>query len=250
MHKRRILITGASDLLGLNLALELAKDNHVFGHVHTQHLVSNSFEVIQGDLLASGELQRLLDETKPEWIVHCAALANVDACESDPLQAEQLNTEIPKKLARYVARGGARLLHGSTDTVFDGKHGGYSEEDKPNPLSVYAHTKLQGEKEVAREDPKAIIARVNLFGWSLSGNRSLAEFFFNNLRAGKQVMGFTDVFFCPILAIDGAIKQFFNRGRQKIGVVARDQLCRVGSRREYLACAADICSDHSQACRS
>jgi len=51
-------------------------------------------------------------------------------------------------------------------------------------------------------DPNAIIARVNLFGWSLTGNRSLAEFFFNNLSAGKHCMGFTDVFFCPMLAND------------------------------------------------
>ena len=186
--------------MGLNLALELAKDNYVIGHVHSQHLVSNSFTVIQGDLLAAGEVQRLLDETKPDWIIHCAALANVDACESDPLQAQQLNTEIPQKLAHYVARGGARLLHVSTDAVFDGEHGGYSEDDKPNPLSIYARTKLQGEQGVARENPDAIIARVNLFGWSLSGNRSLAEFFFNNLRAGTPVMGFTDVYFCPVLA--------------------------------------------------
>jgi dTDP-4-dehydrorhamnose reductase len=69
-------------------------------------------------------------------------------------------------------------------------------------LGVYARTKLAGEGAVMAANPQAIIARVNLFGWSLMGRRSLAEFFFNNLSAGKRVMGFTDVFFCPLLVND------------------------------------------------
>ena len=74
------------------------------------------------------------------------------------------------------------------------------EQDEPNPLSVYARTKLEGERAVQTEDPGAIIARVNLIGWSMSGSRSLSEFFFYNLKAGRQVRGFRDVFFCPLLA--------------------------------------------------
>jgi dTDP-4-dehydrorhamnose reductase len=129
-------------------------------------------------------------------------LANLDACEADPLLAKQLNTELPHTLASHVARSGARLLHVSTDAVFDGLRGDYTEEDIATPVGVYSRTKLEGELAVAKADPRAIIARVNLFGWSLTGNRSLAEFFFNNLSLGKQVMGFTDVFFCPLLVND------------------------------------------------
>jgi dTDP-4-dehydrorhamnose reductase len=214
VHKRRILITGASGLLGLNLALEAARDHTVFGLVNSQRLATDAFSVIQGDLLAPGAVQRILDETRPDWVIHCAALANVDACENDPLQAGQLNSEVPRKLAHHVARGGARLLHVSTDAVFDGQRGDYREDDAPNPLSVYARTKLEGERAVAEADPEAIVARVNLFGWSLSGKRSLAEFFFNNLRAGKPVMGFTDVYFCPLLAnhLAGIFLQMLDAG--------------------------------------
>jgi len=86
--------------------------------------------------------------------------------------------------------------------VFDGQRGGYTEEDAPNPLGIYAKTKLDGEQGVLSADPQAIVARVNLFGWSLSGKRSLAEFFFNKLSAGEPCMGFSDVFFCPMLAND------------------------------------------------
>ena len=204
----RILVTGASGLLGLNLALEAAKDHTVFGQVNSHSLRFSPFTVLEADLLAPGAgdcgatLDRLLEQAQPDWVIHCAALAIVDACEADPARARKLNTEVPGKLAELVARGGARLVHISTDAVFDGQRGGYIEEDEPSPLGVYARTKLDGERAVAQANPQAIIARVNLHGWSLSGKRSLSEFFFYNLRAGKPVLGFTDVFFCPLLVND------------------------------------------------
>ncbi len=198
----RVLVTGASGLLGLNLALEASRQHTVFGTTNTHFLHTQAFTVLQADLLAPGAVERLIDQTQPDWVIHCAALALLEACEADPVLAGQLNTELPRKLAATVARGGARLVHVSTDAVFDGQRGGYTEQDEPNPLSVYAKTKLEGERAVAEVDPSAIIARVNLFGWSLTGRRSLGEFFFNNLAAGNPVKGFTDVFFCPLLAND------------------------------------------------
>ena len=198
----RILVTGASGLLGLNLALEAAQEHTVFGAANKVQLKTSAFSVVQTDLLVPGACQRLLDEAQPDWVIHCAAMANIDACEKDPEQARQLNSEIPAKLAEDVARGGARLLHVSTDAVFDGQKGDYTEQDPPHPLSVYAATKLAGELAVLAANPQAIVARVNLFGWSLTGKRSLAEFFFNNLLAGQRINGFTDVYFCPLLAND------------------------------------------------
>jgi dTDP-4-dehydrorhamnose reductase len=201
----RIVITGASGLLGLNLALEAAGYGHeVTGVVNDHALKSTTFRVIRSDLLVPGAVERLIDETRPEWVINCAALAVVDACESNPDLAVKLNIELPEKLATIVGRGGARLVHVSTDAVFDGQRGGYTEEDLPNPLSVYARTKLEGEQAVAVADPEAIIARTNIYGWSLSGKRSLAEFFFYNLDEKKPVMGFTDVYFCPLLVNDMA----------------------------------------------
>ena len=212
-HKpQRILVTGASGLLGVNLALEASRENsegsaveynrHVYGLVNDNRLSTDHFTVIQGDLLAPGTVERLLDEIQPDWVIHCAALANLDACEADPARAQQLNSEVPRQLAYYVARSGARLLHVSTDAVFDGKRGEYTEEDTPNPVGVYSRTKLEGEQAVLEADPGAVVARVNLFGYSLTGKRSLGEFFLYNLLTGKPVMGFTDVIFCPLLAND------------------------------------------------
>jgi dTDP-4-dehydrorhamnose reductase len=207
----RILVTGASGLLGVNLAMELAKTHTVFGTVN-RHAVDPAkvpFQVIQCDLLKEGVVEQTLETSQPDWVIHCAALANVDACETDPELAVKLNTDLPRKLASIVARGGARqksirLVHISTDAVFDGVKGDYTEEDRPNPLGVYAKTKLSAEEEVLIENPEAVVARVNLFAWGITGKRSLAEFFFNHLQDNQQVMGFTDVFFCPILANDTA----------------------------------------------
>jgi dTDP-4-dehydrorhamnose reductase len=198
----RILVTGASGLLGLNMALEASQQHEVFGSVNKNVIQSTDFTVYQSDLIEPGALEILVDECQPEWVINCAALANLDACEANPALAEKLNSELPKKLANYVAKGGARLVHISTDAVFDGKRGNYSEGDRPNPLSLYARTKLKGERAVLAANPQAIVARVNLFGWSLSGKRSLAEWFVNNLSAGNSIMGFTDVYFCPLLVND------------------------------------------------
>jgi dTDP-4-dehydrorhamnose reductase len=204
----RILITGASGLLGLNLALEASQEHTVFGVANSHALQGTPFPVLQADLTAPGEIERLLDATQPDWVIHCAALANVDACETDPQLAHCINAEVPGSLAKIcasksiVGRGGARLVAISTDAVFDGVKGNYTEDDQPNPLSVYARTKLAGERAVLQANPEAIVARVNLFGWSMGGKRSLAELFVNNLSAGKGMMGFTDVYFCPLLVND------------------------------------------------
>ncbi len=195
----KLLVTGASGLLGLNLSLEAAADHRVTGVVHRTRLQGTPFPIVQADLTRPGAVDRLLRETNPDGVVHCAALANLEDCEQHPALAQRLNTEVPAILARACRKGGARLLHVSTDAVFDGTQGNYSEEDEPHPLSVYARTKLEGEQAVAAEYPQAIVARVNLFGFSLSGRRSLAEFFLYNLLAGRPLKGFTDVFFCPLL---------------------------------------------------
>lgn len=198
----RVLVTGASGLLGINLALEAAQDHTVFGVIDKHAIVSKDFGVLQRDLLASNGVRDVLDQAQPEWIIHCAAMANLDACEKAPEIAYRMNAELPGRMASAAVGSGIRFLHISTDAVFDGKHGGYCETDKTNPLSVYAETKLAGERAVADANQDAVIVRVNFYGFSLSGTRSLAEFFLNNLLAGNPMKGFTDVHFCPLLVND------------------------------------------------
>lgn len=200
---KHLLVTGASGLLGLNLALAACDQGYtVTGVVHDHRLTGTPFEVHQYDLVQPGAIQRLLADVHPDVIVHSAAIANLEAAEADPELAQRANAELPGELAAAAAAHGIRFVHISTDAVFDGARGGYSEEDTPNPLSVYGRTKLAGEKAAVAANPGTLIARVNFYGWSLSGRRSLAEWFFNNLSNHQAVNGFTDVYFCPLLVND------------------------------------------------
>ena len=198
----RIMVTGACGLLGLNLALQAAEQHTVIGVDRLDMLNIDSFEMQKVDLLASGAVAHVLDDVQPDWVIHCAALADVDACEDQLELAQQLNADLPGILAKETARRGLHMVHLSTDAVFDGVRGNYRETDDPNPLNIYARTKLLGEQAVLDNDINAIVARVNFYGWSRTGNRSLAEFFFNNLKAGNPINGFRDIFFCPLLAND------------------------------------------------
>ena len=199
----RILVTGASGLLGLNFALEAVQSGHeVIGLVNLHGLCRTPFEVLQFDLSQPNIIKAMLDKIRPEVLVHCAAMAVIDDCEKHPHLAQRINAELPGELAGFCSKRGIQMVHISTDAVFNGKIGNYKEEDQTNPLSIYASTKLAGEKLVARENPDALIARINIFGWSLNRQRSLAEWFINNLSTEKKVMGFKDIYFCPLLVND------------------------------------------------
>ncbi|MBK8619722.1 MAG: SDR family oxidoreductase [Anaerolineales bacterium] len=200
----RILITGASGLLGLNLAQE-TMNTHDITAVDRGKLVNAPFKILNGDLLNTGTLDSALDSAQPEWLINCAALADLEACENNPDLSRRLNIDLPAQLAKACKARGVSFVHISTDAVFDGeKDGFYTEEDTPNPLGVYSQTKFDGEQAVFAEDANAIVARVNFYGWSLSGRRSLAEFFHHNLTNNKSMSGFTDVRFCPMLVNDTA----------------------------------------------
>jgi len=194
----KLLITGASGLLGINLAMEAMREHGVIG-VDRGRLQSAPFQVIKTNFFNSRAFEPILDTVQPDWVINCAALANLEECEKFPDQAKILNIDLPRELATACAERNIRFIQLSTDAVFDGtKEGSYSEEDIPNPQSIYSQTKLDGERAVQEANPSAIIARVNFFGWSLGGRRSLGEFFVNNLSEGKNVNGFTDVIFCPM----------------------------------------------------
>jgi len=195
----RILLTGASGLLGLNLGLHFAGRHTIIGLVNEHGLPDVPFQWMKVDLGQPGAAVEAVRTAKPDAILHCAALANVDGCERMPELAQRLNAGVPGELAAEARRLGIKLVHISTDAVFDGQlEGAYSETSPANPINVYARSKLEGEAAVLAADPGAIVARVNFYGWSLSGKRSLGELFFNQLYSGRRMNGFTDVWFCPL----------------------------------------------------
>jgi dTDP-4-dehydrorhamnose reductase len=212
----RLLITGVSGLLGVNLALEAVdRGFEVLGWSNSRALKNTPF---QQNSVSLEELERLpfaLKNAHPDAVVHCAAIANLDIAEQNPQLTETVNAQAPGVLAKTAKEMGIPFVQISTDAVFDGSKGNYSEEDLPNPQNTYAQSKLAGETAVRRAYPEVLIARVVFYGWSISGKRSLAEFFFNNLSQGKRCNGFTDSIFSPLyvrdladLLLEALVKQF------------------------------------------
>ena len=196
----RLLITGASGLLGANLVTTAEPTFDVIAVIHTQHIAFSKAQTARVDLTDANSVHTLFEDYRPDWVIHCAADTAIDDLEANPDRATNLNTEMAREVARTAAATQSRLIFVSTDSVFDGREGPYQESDKPAPLNVYARSKLEGECAVADEHPGALIVRTNLFGWSPGSKQSLAEWFYSNLAAGESCSGFTDIYFSPVYA--------------------------------------------------
>jgi dTDP-4-dehydrorhamnose reductase len=200
---KKLLITGASGLLGINLALTAqARGYDVAGITLEEGLHGIPFTMHRLDLTQPGVIQNVIRDVNPDIIINCVALTDVDRCEQIPEEARRVNTVLPETLARATASQHIKFVQISTDAVFDGKQGDYSESDPVSPLNVYASTKVAGESAVLEQDITALVCRVNFYGWSISGRRSLAEWFFNKLSQDEPVKGFSDAIFSPLLATD------------------------------------------------
>jgi dTDP-4-dehydrorhamnose reductase len=186
-------------MLGANLVLAALGRCEVIAHAYPPALRPMGFDSLASDLTAEGEADRVMREFQPDWVVHCAAQADVDACERDPDGAFRLNADLAGSVARAAAGTGARLVHISTDAVFDGKQGGYREGDAPAPINQYGRSKLGGESAVAREYPGAAIVRTNFFTWPAPGKLGLAGWFLERLEGGEPCAGFVDAHFSPLL---------------------------------------------------
>ena len=199
----KLLVTGASGHLGLNLALLAVEHGYkVTGWSHLRGLKTPPFSSESVDIGDLEALPAALRALEPEVIIHCAAIANVEIAEKQPELSQRINAEAPCVIASVAKQLDAKMIHISTDAVFDGSKGNYKEDDAVNPLNAYAKTKLAGERAVMQANPDAAIARVVFYGWTLESNRSLAEFFYNNLVAGQSVNGFTDAYFNPMYVRD------------------------------------------------
>lgn len=107
----RILVTGASGLLGLNFALTYSRQHQVTGVVNAHALAGTPFQTLNVDLARPGSIGEILDREKPDVVLHCAALANVDQCERQPELAWRLNTDLPEEVAQATASRGIALVH-------------------------------------------------------------------------------------------------------------------------------------------
>src|SRR5262249_48570044 len=145
----RLLLTGASGLLGAYLLRELAQwqgDGVAWSGTQGGDLFGR--RLLPVDLADTDQVVAAFRQSKPTVVLHAAALASVAECQRDPQRARQVNVQATALLAELAAEGRARLVFVSTDLVFDGEHAPYRETDSAAPLSLYGATKAEAESAV------------------------------------------------------------------------------------------------------
>lgn len=200
MNKKRLLITGGSGLLALNWACALRDtwDVTLGTHQHSVELAGvNARPLVLDD---PAQLRAQLEAVSPDLVVHTAGLTSVDRCEMFPALAHQANVEIAKNVAQAAAMHGAALVHVSTDHLFSGQQSMCTEAEQPQPVNHYGRTKALAETAVMQVNPAALVVRTNFFGWGHAARQSFTDWLIYNLRAGKELPLFDNVFFTPILA--------------------------------------------------
>ena len=173
----------------------------VVGIYHTQPVHFRGIHTTAIDLAEVSRFRALVEQKRPKWVIHCAALTDVDACQSDPGSAFTANAVVSGQVAAAAAAVDAGIVYISTDAFWDGP-GPHRESDVTSPLNFYTVTKLVGEDAVQAANPRSLIVRTNIFGWSPVRRRKLAEWVLEELEAGRDVPGFVDVHFNPLLAND------------------------------------------------
>ena len=163
----RVLVTGASGLLGSRVARLALKKHDVWAGYSGNPVEVEGVEARQFDISNREQVFRTVRESEADAVIHCAAMTNVDDCERFPEKAFAVNGLGTENVAMAAREIGAKLVYVSTDYVFDGKkQGAYSEGDAVNPLNNYARSKLRGELG-ARIAGNWAVARVSvLYGWN------------------------------------------------------------------------------------
>jgi dTDP-4-dehydrorhamnose reductase len=197
MAKKRLLITGTNGLLG-NKAVVVANQNYeVMPLHHAKPLHDNSLEV---DIVNKEQVLSIFRKLRPNAVIHAAAETNVDKCETQKEHAWNVNVKGTRNVAEACDEVGAKLVHISTDYVFDGEKGHYKEEDNPNPISYYGLTKLEGERQVVAHCRNYAILRTSvLYGWH-PWKQNFATWVISQLRQNKEISVVEDHYNTPTLA--------------------------------------------------
>jgi dTDP-4-dehydrorhamnose reductase len=226
----KLLVIGSAGRLGAALMREYQGKFDVAGFNHAQLDLSN-FD----------KIRKKLGETDFDVLINSAAFTNVDLCETQPDQAFRINAEAPRVLAEICGEKNAKLIHFSTDYVFDGeKRAPYTEEDEANPISIYGESKLAGEKNVLDAQNRHLVVRVS---WVFGPDRpSFIDGMIKRAQENEKVGAIADKFSTPTYTHDIArmLPQFFD-GDGEGGILhfANAGKC---SWQEYAQWALDCCT--------
>ena len=197
MDKLKVLITGASGLLGKALIFE-NKDNYtLFGTYLSNCLNLKGITLLQVDISDRNSFSEATYTTIPDIIIHTAALTSVDLCEKEKELAYKINVIGTENVVEFAKKIKAKLVYISTDFVFDGKCGNYTENDTPNPINYYGFTKLKGE-EVSLTYEKSLVIRTSIFGFNPLGSKPGIEVIIKDVENGNKISAPFDSFYSPI----------------------------------------------------
>ncbi len=200
---QRILLTGASGLLGFALAPALRESGaRVAGVWSTRPLDAPDAESRRCDLRDAVAVRALFDDVQPSCVVHAAALTDLGLCEREPQLAHSINVDATATVAAESARVGASMIHVSSESVYGDGPAPHRESDACRPLSVYARTKLEGEEQALRHAPDPLVLRTTIVGTAPSDSRSLVAWLLSSFQRGTPVRGFQDVSFSPLFTRD------------------------------------------------
>src|SRR6267143_2437207 len=197
----RILVTGASGLLGSRLVALALQRSHDVVSGYRDHVP------VHGKLLAlhltrSTEVTKVFSEIQPDVIINTAAMTDVDKCELEPEAAFSANSRAVSNIADAAKETESFVVQVSTDYVFDGERGAYSENDETRPINKYGESKLEGEKVVMNELDKQVwsIARSSvIYGWGRASRPNAATFVYEKLFRGESIRMARDLFSSPTL---------------------------------------------------
>ncbi len=188
--KKRLLIIGSNGMLGQRLAEHFSADSS-FELLSSSVEAESFFPTIAYrtiDITDKLSVKKIIKEFYPDYIINSAAFTNVDGCESQKELAWKINVTGPEYISFYAKTIGAYLVHISSDYVFDGKAGPYSETDRVNPISYYGKSKLASENTLHKSGGKYTIIRPNvLYGPAKYGRNDFVKWVVTSLKDGKEI---------------------------------------------------------------
>ena len=208
---RKLLVLGASGLTGYKLIQLATRRFEVYGTYNSRSITPYKDEsLFKLEVKKEENLRNIFRDIKPDIVVNTIALHNVDYCEIHQEEAFSVNAKAVGIIANLCNNLGSRLIQISTDFVFDGQQGNYSELDVPNPLSVYAKSKLEGEVQTKTSSSYSIIRPSVVYGWtplemqgltSSSGKpMNFALWALLKMNKGEELKIVNDQFTSPTLA--------------------------------------------------
>jgi len=194
----RYFFSGGSSLLALNWLIHVNNKESSFFGINNREINYDIGTRVKVDFSNPGEIRDFIFKKKIDVFINTIALTNVDKCETSKDLARFLNYNIAKNIAIACNETNCKLVHISTDQIFNGNSSFYKEDSLPDPINIYGITKLMGEQAVLKFNPSSLVIRTNFFGCGTSYRSSFSDFIYDNLYRGKKINLYDDIFYTPI----------------------------------------------------